>query len=967
MNYTSAPFKRNIHRIALFGVVAAMFLCPRIHGQSIPNPSFEADSFAVAPGYVSDNSPITGWTDDAPWGAGLNPAGGVSQFADNGTIPDGNNVAFISGGTTLSTTITGLTAGKTYKVTFQANAPTSQAPVLRASIDGQEVLAVTVYPAGDTGPYGYLAFEFTAAAASAAMSLFNDAGSDVALLVDNFKVALSSGKWTVTEWADDATIGVAADFVYSHAYSFGSAANLVINGIPFTGVAGANPAVADKFSTAFMGNVFNNDANTVTGDGAALARDFVYSGANVSAGSFQSITVKGLTPGTEYVASIYSVGFDSPGPTIRWATISVGEDRLTINQDQFGNDHGICMSYRYTADTEGTVVLKLAPVNPVNVSIHIYGFSNREAVSRNVAPSISQQPASTTVAQGVPVDFAVAATGFPSPTYQWRFNGANITGATAAHYRIESASSQNAGQYDVVVANSMGSITSAEARLTIGLPMNNPSFEEDSFLSWPGYSGDNVGNANTPPGPNIPITGWTQSDLAGSGINPISNGESPFADNGIIPNGKQVIFIQSDSTINQTVSGLTAGSQYYVHYYENSRTTVTPSLEVQIDTTTLIPAHAVPAVRGSNPYREVYSDVFTASAASIDLAFAKSNPLGGDSTVLIDNVAIVPVPPGTTPLIVRNPENRQVVVGDTNTFSLQFVGSLPATYQWLKNGSPISGETGPTLTLKNIQTTDEADYSVTVSNTGGTVTSASAHLTVISIVPTVYGTGLAPNRSLLAAGEVDPHYRITTSPDLDFPGPDALVVNDAWPVQAGVWLLNGPDSKWIAPQADQATGNAEGDYVYTTTFDLTGFDLSRIKLAGAWAVDNTGTDILLNGNSTGFTSAGFDSLTPFTITNGFVPGVNTLVFKVTNLPATPNPTAIRVDLRGIIVTSPPAEAKIEISRNGATITISWAATPAGQELQSAADLNGPWTEVPGAASPYTVTPTGAAMFFRTVR
>jgi hypothetical protein len=47
-------------------------------------------------------------------------------------------------------------------------------------------------------------------------------------------------------------------------------------------------------------------------------------------------------------------------------------------------------------------------------------------------------------------------------------------------------------------------------------------------------------------------------------------------------------------------------------------------------------------------------------------------------------------------------------------------------------------------------------------------------------------------------------------------------------------------------------------------------------------VDNTGTDIVLNGTSTGFTSAGFNALAPFTITTGLVAGKNDLGFKVNN-------------------------------------------------------------------------------------
>jgi hypothetical protein len=646
---------------------------------------------------------------------------------------------------------------------------------------------------------------------------------------------------------------------------------------------------------------------------------------------------------------------------------------LTVNQDQFGNDNGIRVSYRYTAGTNGTVTLNIAPLNPVNVSIHVYGFSNREAVSRNTPPAATAEPVGTTLAQGLPVNFTVAASGFPAPTYQWRFNGQAIAGATAATYSLPSATAQNAGDYDVVIANSLGSATSQVARLVVGLPMDNPSFEVDSFESWPGYSGDNNpgGNPDTPPGPNIPITGWTQDDVTGSGLNPIANGASPFADNGIIPHGRQVAFIQGvggTGSIAQTVGGLTSGSQYYLHYYENSRAGTAPgTLEVQLNGAPLIPAHTVPSVGGGQPYHEVFSDVFTASGTSADLLFTKTSPAGGDTTVLIDNVAIVPVAANTAPFIVQDPLEQLVSAGASVTLTAQAIGSLPLTFQWLKDGSPVAGATGASLTIPSAQSADEGNYSVRISNSAGEVTSAAARLTVA--VPGVFGTGLNDNGELLAAGEIDPHYTITTSPDVDFPGPDAGVVNDAWPVQSGVWVLHGPDSKWIAPQGDQSVGNAPGDYVYRTTFNLTGYDPATIQLIGAWAVDNTGTDILVNGTSTGITSGGFASLTPFTISSGLVAGTNVLQFLVTNAadaanPEALNPIGLRVDLKAISVAPPTGEVELDIARTAAGFTIQWAPTAAGQRLQSAPAVTGPWTDVPGASSPHAVTPSGASMFFR---
>jgi hypothetical protein len=132
-------------------------------------------------------------------------------------------------------------------------------------------------------------------------------------------------------------------------------------------------------------------------------------------------------------------------------------------------------------------------------------------------------------------------------------------------------------------------------------------------------------------------------------------------------------------------------------------------------------------------------------------------------------------------------------------------------------------------------------------------------------------------------------------------------------------------------------------------------------------VDNLGTDILINGASTGIANAaGFVSLTPFTITSGLVAGPNTLDFIVNNLPATPNPTGLRVDLRGYLRIEGPARPKLSISRNGGVVTISWSPTGAGMKLQSAATVIGPWKDVDTTGNSYTTDATGAAQFFRVV-
>jgi hypothetical protein len=91
------------------------------------------------------------------------------------------------------------------------------------------------------------------------------------------------------------------------------------------------------------------------------------------------------------------------------------------------------------------------------------------------APAITTQPASQTVTTGASATFTVAASGTAPLSYQWRFNGSNISGATSASYTLSNAQSANAGSYSVVVSNSAGSATSNNATLTVSTSATAPS------------------------------------------------------------------------------------------------------------------------------------------------------------------------------------------------------------------------------------------------------------------------------------------------------------------------------------------------------------------------------------------------------------------------------------------------------------------------------------------------------------
>ncbi|MCX6923321.1 MAG: hypothetical protein NT154_08960, partial [Verrucomicrobia bacterium] len=398
-----------------------------------------------------------------------------------------------------------------------------------------------------------------------------------------------------------------------------------------------------------------------------------------------------------------------------------------------------------------------------------------------------------------------------------------------------SPSASTAGNYDVVVTNRQGSVTSTVAQLIFGLPLANPSFEADLFRTSPGYcSGANNG----------PITGWTLATNGGGGLNPAAN-TAYFASSGPIPDGRQFAFIQASGDIlHQTVSGFTVGNPYYLHYYEGARAGYSsPGMEVRVGGATVLAAHAIPA--GASSCFETFSDVFTATNASLDVAFVKSNPVSGDTTAVLDNVAIVAIPTGTAPFVTRNPQPLLVSVADSATFWAQGGGSPPLALQWLKNGVAVPGATTEVLILNNIQKVADADYSLRITNSFGSVTSAVAHLTVYEPIPDLFNSGVNSNRVALADSAIDPHYQLIANPAT---GSTNVIVETGIP--APPWVANSATSKWIGPQANTG-GSAGGDYVYRAVIDLTGRDPSTLIINGQWASDNVGGDIQVNGHSTG--------------------------------------------------------------------------------------------------------------------
>ena len=86
----------------------------------------------------------------------------------------------------------------------------------------------------------------------------------------------------------------------------------------------------------------------------------------------------------------------------------------------------------------------------------------------------------------------------------------------------------------------------------------------------------------------------------------------------------------------------------------------------------------------------------------------------------------------TPPAITTQPQSRTHFAGTSASLVAAASGTLPLHYQWFFNESTLlAGETSPVLALTNLQQSQSGQYTLLVTNNGGSITSAVATLTVI--------------------------------------------------------------------------------------------------------------------------------------------------------------------------------------------------------------------------------------------
>jgi hypothetical protein len=325
-----------------------------------------------------------------------------------------------------------------------------------------------------------------------------DAGFVPYILVD--KVNYGDG----TPWATlpDGSTNIATGYSLQRRVSsaYGNEATNWLAAVPTPGTASGAAAVTLPVITSGLSNKNAAVGQTVTfaisATGTApLAYEWRFDGRKIEGATNASLVLSNVTtadegryaaavsnPGGAAWSGIVTLGFQSapiiqtePQNQIALAganvTFSVGAAGSSPLRYQWSKDGGVL-----SGKTNASLTISNAQVaDQGGYSVIVTNFlgaatSVVASLTINTPPSITQQPQNLIVNAGDTSTFTVAAAGNAPLRYQWRFNGANITGETNTSLVISNTQGGSAGNYTVRVTNAVGSVTSTVAVLTVVLP-----------------------------------------------------------------------------------------------------------------------------------------------------------------------------------------------------------------------------------------------------------------------------------------------------------------------------------------------------------------------------------------------------------------------------------------------------------------------------------------------------------------
>lgn len=314
---------------------------------------------------------------------------------------------------------------------------------------------------------------------------------------------------------------------------------------------------------------------------------------------------------------------------------------------------------------------------------------------------IAQAPRGGVFLAGETVRLTVEATGDGPLAYQWQRNGEDIAGATAPVLELPSVAVGDAGYFRVKVTDRQRTVTSVETLVAVaplpegaGIGLSNS--DPDAGLDAPVFFLDGTTRLS---GPNFVAQVW--AGATAETLEPVT-GAMRFGA------GSQAGYWEPGVQPVAVVPGALPGQTVFV--------------QVRVWDITL-----------SGSFEE-------ARANDAAVGFSEIVPVvtagSGEMPVALKGLTSFRL--GQRPMLASWPHSREVVQNRAFAFEVSVTSHEPVTYQWFRDGVAITGATGARLEFVAVSVADAGEYTVTVANRTGSVTTPAVSLTVLA--PTGGGT-----------------------------------------------------------------------------------------------------------------------------------------------------------------------------------------------------------------------------------
>ncbi|MGZ5505071.1 MAG: beta strand repeat-containing protein [Limisphaerales bacterium] len=368
------------------------------------------------------------------------------------------------------------------------------------------------------------------------------------------------------------------------------------------------------------------------------------------------------------------------------------------------------------------------------------------------APDLARVSTGISTNAGATVIIPSLVVGMTPLTYQWfkgttqLANGGNISGSTSSALTVSNVTANDADNYNLVAGNSYGTTTAQVASLSVTDPSinsqpNNKAVPPGTSVTFQvGAAGVaplsyrwNKDGANLSDGGNI--SGATSATLSVSSVS--------FADQ-----GSYTVFVQNGlgTTTQSAVAVLTVN--------DPAITSQPQSVTNNYGTTATFSVTAVGLTTRSYQWKKVggssLSDggnISGSHTSSLTLTGVSYLDAGSYMVTVTDNAGPIDSDPASLtviePIITSQPVAASSIAGAPASFSVAAIGAAPITYQWRKNGTPLSdggnivGSATSSLTVSSTSAGDAGSYSVSVGDaSGANVVSGDGVLTVF-LPPTI--------------------------------------------------------------------------------------------------------------------------------------------------------------------------------------------------------------------------------------